>query len=97
VAPPFLCLLEADVTYAEPRRRQSLSADHSRQRQLHIAFDKAYALDRSSIYGFFLKPMVSALSRVAGLWLAIVVQVLLIAPVLWGQRARWCPVGLFRR
>lgn len=50
---------------------------------LQIALSSAYAIDRSSIYGFFLKPLVGSAPGVAGLWIAICVQALLVGAVLW--------------
>lgn len=50
---------------------------------LSIGFGREYAVDRSSLYGFFLKPFVTALPSLAGLWLAIAVQCLLVAALLW--------------
>ncbi|WP_293940985.1 hypothetical protein [Sphingomonas sp.] len=50
---------------------------------LAIALGHDYAIDRSSIYGFFLKPFVTTVPGLAGLWLGIVVQCLLLAAILW--------------
>lgn len=50
---------------------------------LSIGFGHEYAIDRSSIYGFFLKPFVTLIPSIAGLWTAIVVQCLLLAALLW--------------
>lgn len=49
---------------------------------LNIAFASAYAVDRSSAYGFFLKPLVAILPGLGGLWLAIGVQALVVAGAL---------------
>lgn len=51
---------------------------------LSIAFGQEYAIDRSSIYGFFLKPIVMLVPGVAGLWGALVFQCLLLAALLMG-------------
>lgn len=50
---------------------------------LGIGFGHEYAIDRSSFYGFFLKPFVTLIPTLAGLWLAIAVQCLLLAALLW--------------
>jgi hypothetical protein len=46
---------------------------------LDVAFGQAYALDRSSFYGFLLKPFAVALPGVPGLWLALAVQAAIVA------------------
>lgn len=58
---------------------------------LSIGLVREYALDRSSFYGFFLKPMVTALGGANGLWLAIIVQCLLVAMILWPAARALCP------
>ena len=50
---------------------------------LSIGFGREYAIDRSSVYGFFLKPFVSGVPSLTGLWLAIGAQCLLLAALLW--------------
>ncbi len=49
---------------------------------LGIAYGQEYALDRSSAYGFLLKPLVTLLPGLAGLWLGIAGQAIAIAVVL---------------
>ena len=51
---------------------------------LDIAFGPEYAVDRSSFYGFFLKPLVALGADSTGLWIAIAVQAALVALCLWG-------------
>lgn len=60
---------------------------------LVIAFGPEYALDRSSYYGFLLKPLVALAPGVAGLWIAAAVQVLAVALVLWAAAGRLDPDG----
>lgn len=50
---------------------------------LAIGFGPEYALDRSSFYGFLLKPLLGLAPGVAGLWIAIAVQALVVALALW--------------
>ncbi len=50
---------------------------------LGIAFAPEYAIDRSSAYGWFLKPFVSTLPNAAGLWLALTAQAVIIAGILF--------------
>lgn len=50
---------------------------------LGIAFGREYAIDRSSFYGFFLKPWIALSSGSIGLWIAIIVQAALVAACLW--------------
>ena len=50
---------------------------------LDIAFGQSYAIDRSSFYGFFLKPLVGLGGDASGLWAAVVVQAALVAACLW--------------
>ena len=50
---------------------------------LGIAFGHEYAIDRSSLYGFALKPFVTLVPSLSGLWLAIAAQCLLLAGLLW--------------
>lgn len=50
---------------------------------LGIACGHEYAIDRSSVYGFFLKPFVTIAPGLTGLWLAVVAQALLLAALLW--------------
>ena len=50
---------------------------------LAIAFGYEYAIDRSSIYGFFLKPFVMLVPTLSGLWLAVGAQAMLLAAILW--------------
>ncbi|HVQ08530.1 MAG TPA: hypothetical protein VMS43_08845 [Allosphingosinicella sp.] len=50
---------------------------------LGIAFGPEYALDRSSYYGLLLKPLVALGPGVIGLWIAVAVQALAVALVLW--------------
>ncbi len=49
---------------------------------LGIATGHDYAIDRSSVYGLLLKPFVSLLPGLGGLWLAIVAQALAVAAIL---------------
>lgn len=49
---------------------------------LGIAYGQEYAVDRSSMYGFLLKPLVTLLSGEAGLWLGVGGQALAVAAVL---------------
>lgn len=49
---------------------------------LVIAFGREYAVDRSSIYGLMWKPFVTVLPGMAGLWLALAAQLLVVAGVL---------------
>lgn len=49
---------------------------------LAIALGSEYAIDRSSYYGFLLKPFVSLSNGVGGLWIAISVQAFIIASIL---------------
>lgn len=49
---------------------------------LGVAYGREYAVDRSSVYGFLLKPLVTALPGMAGLWLGIAAQALGVAAVL---------------
>jgi hypothetical protein len=58
---------------------------------LAIGFGPEYALDRSSFYGFLLKPLLALAPGVAGLWIAIAVQALVVALALWAA------AGLFDR
>lgn len=51
---------------------------------LGIAFAREYAIDRSSMYGFLLKPAVGLIGGAGGLWLAILLQALLVAAVIVG-------------
>lgn len=60
---------------------------------LGIAFGPEYALDRSSYYGLLLKPLVGLAPGVAGLWIAIVAQVLAAALVLWAAASVLMPGG----
>jgi hypothetical protein len=66
---------------------------------LGIAFGPEYALDRSSYYGLLLKPLVALAPGVAGLWIAIAVQALAVALVLWAVAGRLDPgeSGRWRR
>ena len=50
---------------------------------LAIAFGHEYAIDRSSFYGFFLKPFVTVIPSLSGLWLAVAVQAMLLAAIMW--------------
>ena len=50
---------------------------------LAIGFGEEYAIDRSSIYGFFLKPFVMLVPTLSGLWIAVGAQALLLAAILW--------------
>lgn len=60
---------------------------------LAIAFGPEYAIDRSSHYGFLLKPLVALAPGVIGLWIALVVQVLAAALVLWAAAGALRPGG----
>ena len=60
---------------------------------LGIALAREYAIDRSSMYGFLLKPIVTAAPGVAGLWLAIVLQAAVVAAVLIAAGRRLDPAG----
>ena len=60
---------------------------------LGIAFGPEYALDRSSYYGLLLKPLVASAPGVAGLWIAIAVQALAVALVLWAVAGRFDAEG----
>ena len=51
---------------------------------LDVAFGHAYAIDRSSMYGLFLKPLATAISGTGALWLALAGQLVLVAAALWG-------------
>jgi hypothetical protein len=55
---------------------------------LGIAFGPEYALDRSSYYGWLLKPLVALAPGVVGLWIAIAAQALAVALVLWAVAGR---------
>jgi hypothetical protein len=55
---------------------------------LGIAFGPEYALDRSSYYGLLLKPLVALAPGVFGLWIAVAVQALAVALVLWAVAGR---------
>lgn len=55
---------------------------------LGIAFGPEYALDRSSYYGLLLKPLVALAPGVIGLWIAVAVQALAVALVLWAAAGR---------
>jgi len=67
---------------------------------LGIGFGHEYAIDRSSFYGFFLKPFVTLLPTLTGLWLAVAAQCLILAALLWpvarlvAGSARWAAAGL---
>lgn len=50
---------------------------------LGIATGQDYAIDRSSAYGFLLRPFVRAVPGLPGLWLALAVQAAAVATVLW--------------
>jgi hypothetical protein len=50
---------------------------------LGIAFGREYAIDRSSFYGFFLKPLVALGPNTVGLWIAVAFQAALVAACLW--------------
>ena len=50
---------------------------------LAIAFGHEYAIDRSSFYGFLLKPVVGLGAGATGLWLAVSAQCLAIGAVIW--------------
>ncbi|HTU10896.1 MAG TPA: hypothetical protein VMG08_08360 [Allosphingosinicella sp.] len=54
---------------------------------LAIGFGSEYAIDRSSVYGFLLKPLLALAPGVAGLWIAIAVQLLAVALALWAAAA----------
>jgi hypothetical protein len=60
---------------------------------LVIAFGPEYALDRSSYYGFLLKPLVALGPGMIGLWIAVAAQVLAVALVLWAAARRLDPHG----
>lgn len=49
---------------------------------LAIAYGSTWPVDRSGFYGLLLKPIVSPTGTVAGLWLAILTQVALVAAIL---------------
>lgn len=49
---------------------------------LVIAFGREYAVDRSSLYGLMWKPFVTTAPGMAGLWLALSAQILIVAAVL---------------
>ena len=51
---------------------------------LGIATGHDYAIDRSSVYGLLLKPIVTTWPATGGLWLAVVAQALGVAAILWG-------------
>ena len=58
---------------------------------LGIAFGREYAVDRSSMYGFLLKPGVGAIGGAGGLWLALAMQTLAVAAVLLAAVRRIAP------
>ncbi len=58
---------------------------------LGIAYGHEYALDRSSFYGLLLKPLVTSLPRVAGLWLGVAGQALAVSAVLILAASQLCP------
>jgi hypothetical protein len=60
---------------------------------LGIAFGPEYALDRSSYYGFLLKPLVALAPGIWGLWIAVAAQVLTAALVLWAVACALLPEG----
>lgn len=60
---------------------------------LGIGFGPEYALDRSSFYGFLLKPLLALAPGMAGLWLAIAAQALVVALVLWAAASHLDPEG----
>ncbi len=64
---------------------------------LAIGFAPEYAIDRSSFYGFLLKPLLALAPGVAGLWIAIVAQALAVALVLWAAAAALAPETSARR
>jgi len=49
-----------------------------------IIYGHDFAIDRSSFYGLLLKPVISLLPSVAGLWFGIFVQCLAVAAAVWG-------------
>ncbi len=56
-----------------------------------IIYGHDFAVDRSSFYGLLLKPVVSALPALAGLWFGIMVQCLAVAAVVWATAKRLIP------
>ena len=58
---------------------------------LGIAFEHQYAVDRSSFYGLILKPVLSTLPVMTGLWVAIFVQCCMIAVVVTIAARRLVP------
>jgi len=50
---------------------------------LAIAYGHIYAIDRSSFYGFMLKPLLMWSAGSIGLWLAIAAQCLLMSGLVW--------------
>jgi hypothetical protein len=59
---------------------------------LGIATGSDYAIDRSSVYGLLLKPLVQAWPGIGGLWLAVAAQALVVAAVLVAAgRTLVCP------
>jgi hypothetical protein len=58
---------------------------------LGIAYGRDYGIDRSSFYGFLLKPVVTSLPGVAGLWLVASLQALIVAGALRLAQRRLMP------
>lgn len=56
-----------------------------------IIYGRDYAIDRSSVYGLLLKPIVSTLPSLAGLWLGIFVQCLVVATLIVAVTRRTLP------
>lgn len=62
-----------------------------------IIYGHDYAVDRSSFYGLLLKPVLSPLPTIAGLWLGILLQCVVVAAVVWAVTGRLVPNLSFLR
>jgi hypothetical protein len=58
---------------------------------LGIAWGREYAIDRSSFYGFMLKPIVTLVPGLAGLWIAVALQAAAVAGALRITQERIVP------